>query len=203
MANELQIMISDEDVDRRVNTRRAAQRWPPPARPCVRAFLLPGITADREAAARLSAPDPGRRSLPAAGPGPCHYAQPRRSRSRLLLHGVDEGQGAVGVVAGDRAFLDPLNGVAVLGRLRGSVGGARSSLRKPTYQHIFGSGETGVSALTPIATPLYCLYESVDIWCRSRPGGKENDPYTHDKICDPVERCPCAGPYGSARGLRL
>ena len=36
--------------------------------------------------------------------------------------------------------------------------GARSTLRKPTYQHIFGSGETGVSAfsaLTPLVTPLY------------------------------------------------
>ena len=55
----------------------------------------------------------------------------------------------------------------------------------------------GVSSLTPIATPKYHLYESADIWCRSRPGGKENDPYTHDKICDPVERCPCAGPYGA------
>ena len=81
--------------------------------------------------------------------------------------------------------------------------GARSSPRKPTYQHILGSGETGVSALTPITTPLCCLCESVDICCRSRPGGKEDDPYMHDKIRDPGERCPCAGPYGSARGLRL
>ena len=56
---------------------------------------------------------------------------------------------------------------------------------------------------TPIATPIYYLYESMDIWCRSRWGGKENDPYTHDKIHNPVERCPCAGPYGGARGLRL
>ena len=40
--------------------------------------------------------------------------------------------------------------------------------------------------MTPIATPLYYLYDSVDIWCRSRPGGKENDPYTHDKIRDPL-----------------
>ena len=45
--------------------------------------------------------------------------------------------------------------------------------------------------------------ESVDIWRRSKPGGKENDPYTHDKIRDPVERCPYPGPYGGARGLRL
>ena len=57
--------------------------------------------------------------------------------------------------------------------------------------------------MTPIATPLYYLYESVDIWCWSRPGEKENYQYTHDKIRDPVERCPCAGPYGGARGLRL
>ena len=34
-------------------------------------------------------------------------------------------------------------------------------------------------------------------------GGKENDHYTNDKIRDPVERCPCAGPYGGACGLRL
>ena len=80
---------------------------------------------------------------------------------------------------------------------------ARSSPRKPTCQHIFGSGETGVSALTPIATPLHYLFESVDLWCRSRPGEKENYQYTHNKIRDPVERCPCAGPYGGARGLRL
>ena len=40
--------------------------------------------------------------------------------------------------------------------------------------------------MTPIATPLYYLYDSVDIWRRSRPGGKENDPYTHDKIRDPL-----------------
>ena len=66
--------------------------------------------------------------------------------------------------------------------------GARSSPRKPTYQHIFGSGETGVSVLTLIATLLYYLYESVDTWRRSRPGEKENDPYTHDKIRDAVER---------------
>ena len=51
--------------------------------------------------------------------------------------------------------------------------GARSTPRKPTYQHIFGSGETGVSALTPIETPLYYLYESVDIWRWSRTRGKE------------------------------
>ena len=36
----------------------------------------------------------------------------------------------------------------------------------------------------------------MDIWCRSRPGEKENYPYTHDKIRDPGERYPCAGPYG-------
>ena len=60
-----------------------------------------------------------------------------------------------------------------------------------------------VNAETPIATPLYYTYESVDIWCRSRTGGKENYPYKHDKIRGPVERCPCAGRYGSARGLRL
>ena len=39
--------------------------------------------------------------------------------------------------------------------------GARSSPRKPTCQHIFGSGETGVSALKPIATPLYT---SMNLW---------------------------------------
>ena len=38
----------------------------------------------------------------------------------------------------------------------------------------------------------------MDIWCRSRRGGKENDPHTHDKIRDLVERCPCAGPYGGS-----
>ena len=52
--------------------------------------------------------------------------------------------------------------------------GARSSPRKPTCQHIFGSGEKGVSALTPIAIPLYHTYESVDMWCQSRLGEKEN-----------------------------
>ena len=74
--------------------------------------------------------------------------------------------------------------------------GARSSPRKPTYQHIFGSGETGVTAWTPIEIPVYYPYESVDIWCRSRPGEKESYPYMHDKIRDPGERYPCAGPYG-------
>ena len=81
--------------------------------------------------------------------------------------------------------------------------GPHSSPRKPTYQHIFGSGDTGVSPLTPKATPLYYLYESVDIWRWSRPGEKENYPYTRDKIRDSVECCPYAGPYGRARGLRL
>ncbi len=55
---------------------------------------------------------------------------------------------------------------------------------------------TPYTAWTPIEIPVYYPYESVDIWCRSRPGEKESYPYMHDKICDPVERYPCAGPHG-------
>ena len=55
---------------------------------------------------------------------------------------------------------------------------------------------TPYTAWTPIEIPVYYPYESVDIWCRSRPGEKENYPYMHDKIRDPGERYPCAGPYG-------
>ena len=59
-------------------------------------------------------------------------------------------------------------------RQRSNVLNRRNFLKTGFYEGIiFGSGETGVSALTPIATPLYYLYESVDIWCRSRPGGKK------------------------------
>ena len=55
---------------------------------------------------------------------------------------------------------------------------------------------TPYTAWTPIEIPVYYPYESVDIWCRSRPGEKENYPYMHDKIRDPGERYPWAGPYG-------